>query len=125
MIDMILDNLDTLLIFGFIGSISGLMILGIAGSMLAACWKAARRALRMAWKVWKWLAGQLKTEPQAQVVCKQQAKPQPKAKPRDTKPLGQIPPNWQRDFSVKLGNKTLPPTTPSPMPQTLPPIMYH
>lgn len=126
-IDTILDNPFEFAVLGIAGAFVALVLTGIAlgilTGVLKACWKAARKMWRMAWKAWRWLDGQLKTEPQDETVYKQQAKPQPRS--RDTKPLGQIPPNWQRDPSVKLGNKTLPPTTPSTMPQTMPPIIYH
>jgi hypothetical protein len=123
-IDTILDNLFEFAVLGMAGAFSALMLAGIAlgilSGVLKACWKAARQMWRMAREVWRWLDGQLKTEPQAQAVSKLQAKPQPMS--RDIEPLkGQ--PDWRT--SEVAFTKTLPPTNPSTMPQTMPPIYYH
>jgi hypothetical protein len=111
MIDRILDNLLPFAIFGFIGTISGLMILGIAGSMLAACWKVA-------WRVCKWVSRQLKSEPKKADL---QSKPQsgPVETSNDTRPLSRVP-NWQKD-PAKLTGKTLMPMPETP---TMPPIYF-
>jgi hypothetical protein len=92
----------------FIGTIWGLMLLGIAGSMLKACWKVARR-------VWKWASRQLRSAPEAQAVSEPHGKPQ--AEPKDTRPLTGARPNWQKPpTEIAVANKTLSPETPAAMP---------
>jgi hypothetical protein len=107
-----LYNLMPFVILGFIGSIWGLMLLAIAGGILKACWKTAL-------KMWRWVDRKLKSEPKAQAVDEPQAKPQP----RDTGPLAEVQPNWQKTPAKIAFCKTLP--TPTATSTVMPPIYYH
>ena len=102
-----MDNLVRLATLGFFASIWGLIILGIAGGMLKACCKHAKR-------MWKKLDRYLKES----AVEAQEAVdvPQAQLQPRDTRPLPEVPPNWQKD--PKLAFCKLAPTPTPPTPQT-------
>jgi hypothetical protein len=97
-----------LAVLGFIGTIWGLMLLGIAGSALKACWKVARR-------VWKRASRHLKSAPRGQAVSQPQGEPQ--SEPGGSRPLAGVRPNWQKSSTeIAVANKTLSPETPTAMP---------
>jgi hypothetical protein len=88
--DRLMDCLPEVSVFLIIGSVSMLMVLGAVGSMLAACWKVARR-------VWKWASKRSESGQGRRAVDEPE--------PVDARPLHRASPNWQK-ASTKLADRT-------------------